>query len=260
MKRCSSLCVLVSSLALLAAAAQTPQQPPTRVMLPYGSAVVIDLKGEVNASSATGQVEPVQKGQVLPAGTSLETNKGGIVLALADGSQVLVKSHSRVVLQAPEQSAGSFLQLLLGKLLAKVQKRMGQEPSFKVGTPTAVITVRGTFFGVEVTKRQKTYVQVYEGLVEVRGVSLPGQTIQLPPGYATEVESDRPPQQPHRMQEGESYSGPGSSSGEREDDGIGGRGSQRSSPSDNKSGADRSGNENDSPSRPQQQGRPERPD
>ena len=54
-----------------------------------------------------------------------------------------------------------------GKILAQVQKRFGNAPSFRMGTPTAVITVRGTRFEVEVNKKNKTVVDVYEGVVAV---------------------------------------------------------------------------------------------
>jgi ferric-dicitrate binding protein FerR (iron transport regulator) len=180
------------------AAAQTTQVEP--VTLSSGSAIVADLKGEVVLQSAQGTALAAQRGQVLPAESSIETAKGSVLLSLQDGSQVLVKPHSRVILKAPEQSQGNFLQLFLGNIMAKVQKRLGDAPSFRMGTPTAVITVRGTRFSVEVTKKNKTIVKVYEGLVEVVGFATPNQPILIKPGFYTQVETDRPPQDPHQMQ------------------------------------------------------------
>jgi len=67
-----------------------------------------------------------------------------------------------------------------------------------MGTPTAVITVRGTRFSVEVGKKQKTSVEVFEGLVEVGGFGQ-GPPVMLRPGFSTGVEQDRNPEPPHGM-------------------------------------------------------------
>ena len=191
------------------AAQSSPDKPPTLIS---GSAVVADLKGDITIHSPEGASIQPQRGTVLPAGSSIETGKGSILLGLADGSQVLVKSHTRLQLKAPETSGGNFLQLLLGNIVAKVQKRLGMEPSFRMGTPTAVITVRGTRFLVEVDKKQKTYVDVYEGLVEVTSLSAPGSPVMVRPGFTTRVGEQGVPDNPKSMHEdgGESeMRGPG---------------------------------------------------
>ncbi|MGB7553594.1 MAG: FecR family protein [Candidatus Korobacteraceae bacterium] len=201
------------ALFLLTGLATTQSTQSEPVALVSGSAVIADLKGEVMLQSPQGVAVTAQKGQVLPAESSIETAKGSLLLSLQDGSQVLVKPHSRVVLKAPEQSHGDFLQLFLGNILAKVQKRLGNDPSFRMGTPTAVITVRGTRFSVEVTKKNKTIVQVYEGLVEVVGVGMPNQPILIKPGFYTQVDNDRPPQSPREIQ---GVEGPGGRGAEGE--------------------------------------------
>ncbi len=195
-KRLVHLCLALITLTGLATAQAAQSEP---VALVSGSAVIADLKGEVMLQSAQGAALPARRGQVLPAESNIETAKGSLLLSLQDGSQVLVKPHSRVILKAPEQSQGNFLQLFLGNIMAKVQKRLGNAPSFRMGTPTAVITVRGTRFSVEVTKRNKTIVQVYEGLVEVVGLAMPDRPILIKPGFYTQVENDRPPQSPREM-------------------------------------------------------------
>ena len=93
------------------ATAQSAQNEP--VSLSSGSAIITDLKGEVVLQSAQGAALPAQRGQVLPVESSIETTKGSLLLSLQDGSQVLVKPHSRVILKAPEQSQGNFLQLAI---------------------------------------------------------------------------------------------------------------------------------------------------
>jgi len=173
-------------------------QNPEPTALSVGSATIAELKGEVAFHSPQGDVVTAQRGTQLAPESKIDAVKGSVLLDLQDGSQVLVKSNSHVVLKAPDQGKGYWLELLLGKINAKIQKRLGNAPSFRMGTPTAVITVRGTRFSVEVGKKQKTSVEVYEGLVEVGGFGQ-GPPVMLRPGFSTGVEQDRNPEPPHGM-------------------------------------------------------------
>lgn len=188
---------MMLSLVLAGAAGQNPET----IALPVGSATIAEFKGDLNLRSPAGDAVTAQHGTVLAPESTIETTKGSVLLNLQDGSQVLVKPNSRVVLKAPDQGKGYWLELLLGKINAKIQKRLGNTPSFRMGTPTAVITVRGTRFTVEVNKKQKTSVEVYEGLVEVAGLRMgaPGPPVMLGPGYSTGVEQNRNPEPPHGM-------------------------------------------------------------
>ena len=194
---------LLFTLMFLAIAAEA-QQPAAEkpVALPLGSAMIAEMKGEVTLHAADGTVLTAHNGLALPVDATIETGNGSLVLSLADGSQVLVKSRTRVQLQAPEKAQGNFLQLLLGNIVAKVQKRLGIQPSFRMGTPTAVITVRGTRFSVEVTKKNKTIVEVYEGLVEVMGFGVPGAPVLIRPGFSTEVGQLGRPENPRSFEVG----------------------------------------------------------
>jgi hypothetical protein len=72
-----------------------------------------------------------------------------------------------------------------------------------MGTPSAVITVRGTRFSVEVTKKRKTYVEVFEGLVDMAGMVEGSPHVLIKPGFSTGVELDRPPEEPRETNPGE---------------------------------------------------------
>lgn len=173
-------------------------QEPQPVTIPPGSATIDQVKGDVSVHLPQAAQSTAQNGQVLPAETVIETNKGSIVLHLQDGSQLLVKPNSRIVLKEPASSEGHFFDLLLGKILAKVKKRLSDTPSFKMGTPTAVITVRGTQFQVEFSKKGTTSVEVYEGLVEVSGIGINGPPVLLQPGFGTHVRPNELPERPFR--------------------------------------------------------------
>ena len=193
--------ILLGIMAVLVFGTATGQNPEP-APLPVGSATIAEMKGEVAFHSATGDVLTGQRGTVLAAESKIDTVKGSVLLTLQDGSQVLVKSNSHVVLKAPAQDKGFWLELLLGKINAQIQKRLGNEPSFRMGTPTAVITVRGTKFSVDVNKKQKTSVDVYEGLVEVSGLrdGQIGAPVLLRPGFSTGVDQNRDPEQPRGME------------------------------------------------------------
>jgi FecR protein len=232
---------LVVFLLFCTALGQDPQKPePTA--LPIGSATVADVKGKVSIFPPQGGEVAARRGQVVGPESRIETEKGSVLLALADGSQALVKSNSRVVLKDPNAGKGYTLELLLGRIVNKIQKRLGSNPSFRMGTPTAVITVRGTRFEVEVTRKLRTYVFVYEGLVEVYGFAGGAPPVLLRPGFTTNVESDHNPEQPREMgdfgerngSEGRDREGFGSAGGsgsgsEREGQQMGERSGQKNS-------------------------------
>lgn len=205
----SSRCIHIAPLPLMMivavilplAAAQTA--PLQQTVLLVGSAVVVEVKGEAVFSSPQGTPMSTQTGATLTAQSRIETAKGSVLLQVQDGSQILVKAHSNLVLEAPNEGKGYSLELFIGKVFAKVQKRLGSAPSFRMGTPSAVIAVRGTRFSVEVNKKHKTYVDVFEGLVEVAGILEGSPHILIKPGLSTGVEQDRAPEQPREMAPGD---------------------------------------------------------
>lgn len=193
------LFALLSVLPLAAAQAVAPQE----ASLDLGRATIAAVKGDVAIHAANGSALPTVRGQALPAGTVVEIKKGSLVLDFADGSQAQLKGNTRVVLKDPAKDGYFSLELLLGKIVTRIKKRLGMEPSFRMGTPTAVITVRGTEFMTGVNKRGKTEVYVYEGVVEVAGL-LPGsRSVFVRPGFWTEVEPHRPPRPPVPIDRGQ---------------------------------------------------------
>lgn len=177
--------------------------PQEQAVLPIGSAIVTEIKGDVVFTSPQGASVSAQRGITLSADSKVETAKGSVLMMLQDGSQILIKAHSTVVLRAPNQGKGFSLELFIGKLIAKIQKRMEEAPSFRMGTPSAVITVRGTRFSVDVTKKQKTYVEVFEGLVEVNGLAEGSRPVLVRPGFSTDVGYEGAPENPREMGPGE---------------------------------------------------------
>ena len=188
----------VVTFATLAVSAQTtaPAAPPTNA--PFAGALISDWRGpvQVQLPGAASAARPV-RGQILPEGTTLDTRDGQLVLVLrADESEVLVQPHTRLVIRAPQPGNWDTIQIMLGKVRAFIRKRTGGAEPFQMGTPSAVIAVRGTRFDVEVNATGISEVDVFDGLVEVGSSTLPGASVLVSPGMSTRVAIGFPPETP----------------------------------------------------------------
>lgn len=97
------------------------------------------LEGNVRLSlPGQGPSDPL-RGEQLTPGTILDTGSGKVLLLLSDGSEVLLRPHTRLQLQQPSLADPSYFQLLLGRIRALVNKRTGGAIPFELGTPSAVI-------------------------------------------------------------------------------------------------------------------------
>ncbi|MBI4051208.1 MAG: FecR domain-containing protein, partial [Elusimicrobia bacterium] len=105
------------------------------------------------------------------------------LLLFDDQSRIELSPKSTFIL---EQTGVSQIgmRLDLGRLRAWVSKRAGRR--FEVRTPVAVAAVRGTEFGVEVRDAITSIVEVYSGLVAVRGMA--GDEVLLNPLERVEVD------------------------------------------------------------------------
>jgi ferric-dicitrate binding protein FerR (iron transport regulator) len=134
---------------------------------------------------------------VLPADTVLDTGEGRLVLVLrTDESEIIVQPHTRLVVKEPAPGNWDALEILLGRVHAYIRKRTGGAPPFQMGTPSAVIAVRGTRFDVEVNGRGVSEVDVFDGLVEVASSTIPGSSVLVSPGFSTRVGMGTPPEPP----------------------------------------------------------------
>jgi hypothetical protein len=194
--RFAYFCIL--SLSILARMAAAQEQQPSSVpsAVAITGATIAEWKGDVHLNLPGQSASNPLRGEQLPAGTILDTGGGRLLLRLSDGSEVLVRSHTRLQLQQPSLTDPSYLQLLLGRIRALINKRTGGTVPFELGTPSAVIAVRGTQFDVEVNRRNVTEVDVIDGLVEVSSRNPGAGSVLLEPGFSTRVGIDSGPEQP----------------------------------------------------------------
>ena len=179
---------------LCAAQAQVPAGPSPA---PFAGAIVSEWKGGVRVQLPGTNMSRPMRGQVLPSGTVLDTGDGRLVLVLrTDESEILVQPHTRLVVREPAPGNWDAVEILLGRVRAYIRKRTGGAPPFQMGTPSAVIAVRGTRFDVEVNGRGVSEVDVFDGLVEVASSTIPGSSVLVSPGFSTRVGMGTPPEPP----------------------------------------------------------------
>jgi hypothetical protein len=189
--------LLCAMLCLAAAGVATLQQNAAPTATPaIASATVADIKGEVQVELPGQGTTAPSLGQILPAETVVNTQNGRLLLRLEDGSHILVYSNTRMVLKQPSPTNWQRLQLLLGKIKAEIQKRVGGSSSFQVGTPSATISVRGTRVYVEVDKHKLTRVFVEQGEVEVENAKGIGKPVRIKAGFSSRVGEDSAPEPP----------------------------------------------------------------
>src|SRR5258707_2115957 len=177
---------------------QTGSAPATAAI---AGATIAEWKGDIRLNLPGQLPSNPLRGEQLPPGTILDTGSGRLLLLLTDGSEVIVRAHTRLQVQQPSLTDPSYFQLLLGRIRALINKRTGGAVPFELGTPSAVIAVRGTEFDVEVNPRNVTEVDVVDGLVEVYGRNATGGSVLLEPGFSTRVGIGSDPEQPEPTNE-----------------------------------------------------------
>ena len=179
---------------LLSCAVAMAQEPSVKA--PLAGATVADFKGKVTIQLPHQAFAAPARGEILPPETEVNTNDGTMLLRLTDGSEVLVRAHTRLVVKEPETSGWRYVQLVLGRIRAQVQKHLGGSPGFQIGTPSAVISVRGTRFDVEVDRRGITEVDVEEGVVELDALGGRGGSVLITAGFSSRVGAESAPEVP----------------------------------------------------------------
>jgi hypothetical protein len=187
---------IIIGIALFCSCAATQEKPPAAVNAPYACATISDFKGKVGIQLPAQALSLPTRGQVLPPETTVSTEEGRLLLKLGDGSDILVRPHTKLVLKQPETSGWKYFQMMIGRIRTSIQKRLGGAPAFQIGTPSAVISVRGTKFEVEVDRRGFTEVDVDEGVVELEALNGQGESVMISAGFSSRVGMETGPETP----------------------------------------------------------------
>jgi hypothetical protein len=174
-------------------AAQIKPRAQSVSNVPLGGGFVSEWTGQISLQLPGKPSSKPKRGERLPVGTLIETHAGIMVLTLKDDSQILIRPHTRLVLKQPARGDWEYLKVIVGWIRAYITIRTGGAPPFELGTPSAVVAVRGTRFNVIVNKAGTTEVDVFKGLVEVAGIGIPGKSVLVRPGFSTRVAVGKPP-------------------------------------------------------------------
>lgn len=168
------------------AAAPRPRGSPVAAV-PAGVATLIPA-GLLEVLHGDGSSTRLSAPASLTLGDEIRTGGGNYAtIRFSDGSEVRLEPWSTFVLQQVRPGLFSML-LSSGKLWAVVTKEPRRR--FQVRTPTAVASVRGTEFSVEVVNVRKTIAAVRAGLVAVQGLvadRMNGPEVLLEPGRSVSV-------------------------------------------------------------------------
>jgi hypothetical protein len=166
-------------------------------------------QGTLNVSAAYGQVEvrsasarafsPLSSSiRQVQVGDEIRTGPGATVtLELPDSSYMVVHENSTLVVQDFwSSSLRGIVNLVLGKVRFYINTLGGRPNPYRVGTPTALIAVRGTIFDVFVDEAQYTEVWCLEGRVAVESAGLSDREVILDAGRKTLVRPGEYPLSP----------------------------------------------------------------
>jgi len=111
-----------------------------------------------------------ERNSILNLNDKVKTDKSSrLELAFSDGSRLRVDQNTEILLVSNNKDK-SFFKIFTGRIWANVVNKKKQ--NFSVQSPTAVLSVMGTTFDVDVEKEQ-TEASVYDGSI---GVQTPAKT------------------------------------------------------------------------------------
>ncbi len=169
--------------------------------VPTGGRVVA-VVGQVRIWEDQGPWQPVAVGQVIREENRLQTgDKSTLRLEFDNGIIITLRSNTEIkVLRTRRQDNTHFLHRLFikaGRAIMDIRKATGAAERFEIRTPSAIASVRGTYFRSSVDRNETTRCEVLAGRVRVRGS---GRMVQVAANQGTVVRPHRTPLPPRKLQ------------------------------------------------------------
>jgi hypothetical protein len=140
--------------------------------VPAFSAVkVISVKGEAGVLNQ-GKVQPLTAGMNLSVGSTVITGVNSQAVLDVDGSRLTVKPLSNMKIamnRTTKDSSDTRVALKRGRVVSEVNRISNVKTRFKVATPVATSSVRGTKHTVSFTTETGMKVVVEDGEVAIEG-------------------------------------------------------------------------------------------
>jgi ferric-dicitrate binding protein FerR (iron transport regulator) len=183
---------------LLCAAALVVWASPldAQCKLPPGStgAVALVQSGDVTVlGDRAGYRTIVSMCSIVNQQQRIQTGADGYAkFQVADGSTFEIFPNSEVTFHKTF-GIGDLLNVWMGKVKVYIQHLEGIPNPNNVTTPTALISVRGTIFDVDVQDEQgTTFVTLDEGVVDVQHLRIASRVVRLAPGQSIQVQPNLP--------------------------------------------------------------------
>ena len=184
-------------LVLLLAALPAWAAPPSGV-----EGQMAEVKGTVSLVRNQAPPVPLRKNDTVQAGDEILTDKkSSATIRMPDSSTVRIFPNSHVVLRTETGTWKEFLHVLFGNVRVQIEKLSGRPNPRSLTTPTAIIAVRGTVFGVGVERNGDTRVGVGKGVVSVANQLRPADEVMVKAGQSVWVRRDQRPTAPEMMRE-----------------------------------------------------------
>lgn len=168
----------------------------------YAQSGANDLGAAAKLTQFAGQISVLRDGNpwalnvgdlIQPKQVIVTGDDGWGLFQVTDGSTFEVFPKSKFVFRPNPGDWTNLLEVMLGKLRVKIEHIGGLPNHNTVRTPSAVISVRGTIFGVEVEDDTGTsLVWSEEGQVEVRRILRGNELRVLNPGESIRVYRNEP--------------------------------------------------------------------
>ncbi len=188
--------------------------PPTATSAPTATETPAPQSADASLSVDADQVElrsgadgawtAVTDTQIVTSADAVRTDATGqAVLTFFTGTQAEITPNSELEVSSFETAADGSTTITLkqisGQTLHRVAQMADSNSRYEVDTPVAMITVRGTEFGIAVAEDGATQVKVTTGTVRV---DAGGQQIDVTPGQALKVDANAVPGTPYPIDQG----------------------------------------------------------
>lgn len=167
------------------------------------------LSSVPHISFVEGRVLIERSGEKQQALVSSEVVDGDVITT-SEGSRIEITITGEEIVRIDENATVSVAEILhrngdekvmnffakVGKFFFRVKKKVMDDKDFNVRTPTSIIGVRGTEFGVKVQTGGETDVVCFKGKVGVQGRE---KEVIVPEGMFTSVQIQGDPSDPQSM-------------------------------------------------------------
>ncbi len=184
--------------------------PGTQLRIPVAwskvqntSARVMSVYGEATVQRNDRERLPVEQGMQLLIGDEIHSgNDAFVTVEFADKSQMRMQENTQLRFDTMRIFGDyglteTLIDLQHGRTENTVPEKSGKATRFRIKTPSAISSVRGTDFRVGITETQAgTSSEVLSGNVEVAGEK---RNVKVPAGYGTMTAQGMPPVPPVKL-------------------------------------------------------------